>query len=105
MSHIRNEQVVEENGSFMLQAFNSTPFLNPQYIQTDADDLLNSKIANKLELSTRCINSLRNDNCISLRDLTNLTETDVLRMPYLGRKSLEEITEKLSELGLSLKNR
>ena len=103
--HIRNEQVVEENGSFILQAFNSTPFLNPQYIQTEMDDLLNSKITDKLVLSTQCSNCLRNSGCITIQDLINSTKTDLLRIPYLGEKSLNDITEQLSKLGLNLKSR
>ena len=53
--HIRNEQVVEENGSFILQAFNSTPSVNSQHIQAVAymDNLLNSKIDDKLDLTPR----------------------------------------------------
>ena len=51
--HIRNEQVIEKNGSFILQAFGSTPSLNTEYEVAIMDDLLNSKIADKLELSSR----------------------------------------------------
>ena len=39
----------------------------------------------------------------SVEELTNKTESEMMKVRNLGRKSLLEVTEKLDELGLSLK--
>ncbi len=86
-----------------LQAFDSTPSLNPEYTDAIMDDLLNSKIADKLILTSRSFHCLRNYRVIYLRDLIKLTEVEVLHIPNLGKKCLGEISLELSKLGLSLK--
>lgn len=56
----------------------------------------------ELELSVRSANCLKNDNIIYIGDLVQKTEADMLRTPNFGRKSLNEIKEVLSQMGLSL---
>ncbi len=56
----------------------------------------------ELELSVRSANCLKNDNIIYIGDLVQKTETDMLRTPNFGRKSLNEIKEVLSQMGLHL---
>jgi len=56
----------------------------------------------ELELSVRSANCLRNDNIIYIGDLVQKTETEMLRTPNFGRKSLNEIKEVLSQMGLHL---
>lgn len=55
-----------------------------------------------LELSVRSANCLKNDNVYYIADLVQRTEQDMLRTPNFGRKSLTEIKEVLSQLGLHL---
>lgn len=56
----------------------------------------------ELELSVRSANCLKNDNIIYIGDLVQKTEADMLRTPNFGRKSLNEIKELLSQMGLHL---
>ena len=56
----------------------------------------------ELELSVRSANCLKNDNITYIGDLVQKTETDMLRTPNFGRKSLNEIKEVLGQMGLHL---
>jgi len=56
----------------------------------------------ELELSVRSANCLKNDNIVYIGDLVLKTEAEMLRTPNFGRKSLNEIKEVLSQMGLHL---
>ncbi|MFC7049937.1 DNA-directed RNA polymerase subunit alpha [Emcibacter nanhaiensis] len=56
----------------------------------------------ELELSVRSANCLKNDNIVYIGDLVKKTEAEMLRTPNFGRKSLNEIKEVLSTMGLRL---
>ncbi|MEH6633106.1 MAG: DNA-directed RNA polymerase subunit alpha [Halopseudomonas aestusnigri] len=56
----------------------------------------------ELELSVRSANCLKNDNIVYIGDLVQKTEAEMLRTPNFGRKSLNEIKEVLSAMGLHL---
>jgi DNA-directed RNA polymerase subunit alpha len=56
----------------------------------------------ELELSVRSANCLKNDNIIYIGDLVLKSEGEMLRTPNFGRKSLNEIKEVLSQMGLHL---
>ena len=60
------------------------------------------KKVEELELSVRSANCLKNDNIIYIGDLVQKTETEMLRTPNFGRKSLNEIKEVLQQLDLNL---
>ncbi len=60
------------------------------------------KKVDELELSVRSANCLKNDNIIYIGDLVQKTESEMLRTPNFGRKSLNEIKEVLSQMGLRL---
>jgi DNA-directed RNA polymerase subunit alpha len=57
----------------------------------------------ELELSVRSYNCLKRAAINSVEDLIQKTEEDMIKVRNLGKKSLEEVDAKLSELGLSLK--
>jgi DNA-directed RNA polymerase subunit alpha len=61
-----------------------------------------SKKVEELELSVRSSNCLANANITQIGDLVTRTENDMLKTKNFGRKSLREIKEILSEMGLSL---
>lgn len=52
------------------------------------------------ELSVRATNCLKNDNIVYVGDLVQKTESEMLKTPNFGRKSLNEIKEKLAKIGL-----
>ena len=56
----------------------------------------------ELELSVRSSNCLRNINVKTIGDLAMLTEEEISKTKNFGKKSLQEIKEKLAEYGLSL---
>ena len=60
------------------------------------------KKVDELELSVRSANCLKNDNIIYIGDLVQKSESEMLRTPNFGRKSLNEIKEVLSAMGLRL---
>jgi len=56
----------------------------------------------ELELSVRSANCLKNDEIIYIGDLVQKTESEMLRTPNFGRKSLNEIKEILATMNLEL---
>lgn len=56
----------------------------------------------ELELSVRSANCLKNAEILKIYQLVQKTETEMLKTKNFGRKSLNEIKEVLSEMGLSL---
>ena len=56
----------------------------------------------ELELSVRSANCLKNDNIVYIGDLVQKTESEMLRTPNFGRKSLNEIKEVLAQMDLYL---
>lgn len=54
-----------------------------------------------LELSVRSMNCLKGENIVYIGDLVQKSEGEMLRTPNFGRKSLNEIKEVLSQMGLS----
>ncbi len=57
----------------------------------------------ELDLSVRSFNCLKRAGIDNVEDLTNRTESDMIKVRNLGRKSLEEVIQKLASLGLALK--
>ena len=87
------------------------PFINfdepeAQQDQTASEKLsFNSNLLKKveeLELSVRSANCLKNDNIIYIGDLVQKSESEMLRTPNFGRKSLNEIKEVLQQMELNL---
>lgn len=60
------------------------------------------KKVDELELSVRSANCLKNDNIVYIGDLVQKSESEMLRTPNFGRKSLNEIKEVLTIMGLHL---
>ena len=81
----------------------ATPSASPAD-ETDTNQLNRFllKKVDELELSVRSANCLKNDNIIYIGDLVQKTEAEMLRTPNFGRKSLNEIKEVLSSMGLRL---
>ncbi len=58
----------------------------------------------ELDLSVRSFNCLKRAGINTVEDLTNKTEDDMMKVRNLGRKSLEEVINKLASLGFSLRD-
>ena len=76
-------------------------------ILVEKDDKNTSKVMEmtieELDLSVRSSNCLRRAGINTVEDLTNRTEDELLKVRNLGRKSFEEVLNKLESLGVSLK--
>ncbi|NLK72049.1 MAG: DNA-directed RNA polymerase subunit alpha [Clostridiales bacterium] len=57
----------------------------------------------ELELSVRSFNCLKRAGINTVEELTHKTEEDMMKVRNLGKKSLDEVKNKLAELGLGLK--
>ena len=55
----------------------------------------------ELELSVRSFNCLKRAGISTVEDLTNKSESDMMKVRNLGKKSFDEVTAKLASLGLS----
>ncbi len=83
-------------------------FDEPRELPHQADEVeqqFNPNLLRKvdeLELSVRSANCLKNDNIIYIGDLVQHSEAEMLRTPNFGRKSLNEIKEVLTNMGLHL---
>lgn len=77
----------------------------PEPVQDTAPEVVNEyldKSVEELELSVRSYNCLKNANIATIRELVQKTEPEMLRTKNFGRKSLSEIKEILTDMGLSL---
>ena len=67
----------------------------------DKDKMLEMTIE-ELDLSVRSFNCLKRANINTVEDLISKTEDEMMKVRNLGRKSLEEVINKLAMMGLSL---
>lgn len=69
----------------------------------DRRDRLMEMPIDELDLSVRSFNCLKRAGINTVRELTNKTDEDMMKVRNLGKKSLEEVKEKLGHLGLALR--
>ena len=69
--------------------------------ETHRDKVLEMTIE-ELDLSVRCFNCLKRANINNVEDLISRTGEDMMKVRNMGRKSLEEVQNKLAMMGLSL---
>ena len=77
----------------------------PQPVEEEDEPPVNENLfrtVDELELSVRSANCLKNANIKYIGELVQRTESEMLKTKNFGRKSLNEIKEMLSEMGLSL---
>ncbi len=70
--------------------------------EEDSQTRVLEKPIEDMDLSVRSFNCLKRAGIATIQDLTRKTEEDMLKVRNLGRKSLDEVIEKLREYGLSL---
>ncbi|AVX21780.1 MULTISPECIES: DNA-directed RNA polymerase subunit alpha [Carboxydocella] len=71
--------------------------------EEEAKDRILEMTIEELDLSVRSYNCLKRAGINTVEELVNRTEEDMMKVRNLGKKSLEEVINKLQELGLSLK--
>ncbi len=76
-------------------------------IMKDRDEVVKEKVLEmtieELDLSVRAFNCLKRAGINTVEDLTNRSEEDMIKVRNLGKKSLEEVIQKLQSLGFELK--
>ena len=74
-------------------------------VEKPSADTASMKMMNidELELSVRSYNCLKRAGINTVEELVNETPEDMMKVRNLGRKSLEEVLQKLQEMGLSLR--
>ena len=84
------------------EALNGGPIL----VQSDdqAQTTVLSMTIEELDFSVRSFNCLKRAGINTVEDLINRTEEDMMKVRNLGRKSLEEVINKLASLGLALRD-
>ena len=77
-------------------------------IMVEKDDKGKEKVLEmtieELDLSVRSFNCLKRAGINTVEDLINRSQDDMMKVRNLGRKSLEEVIDKLESLGFSLQN-
>ena len=83
--------------------FEEQPEEEEEEVDREAERMMENlkRSVEELELSVRSYNCLKNAEIKSIGDLVQKTEAEMLKTKNFGRKSLNEIKEILSEMGLS----
>ena len=68
---------------------------NVKVLETSIDDL---------DFSVRAYNCLKRAGILTLRDLVDKSENEMMKIRNLGKKSLKEVLDKVKELGLDFRN-
>jgi len=68
---------------------------NVKILETSIDDL---------DLSVRAYNCLKRAGILTLKNLVDKSENEMMKIRNLGKKSLKEVIDKVKEMGLSFKN-
>ena len=68
---------------------------NQKILETSIDDL---------DLSVRAYNCLKRANILTLRDLTDKSENEMMKIRNLGKKSLKEVIDKVKSMGLNFRD-
>ena len=95
-------KILEEHFKVFMSADMSDQFAN---VMIEKEEKSNEKklemTIEELDLSVRSYNCLKRAGINTVQELNNKSEADMMRVRNLGRKSLEEVKNKLTELGLS----
>lgn len=97
-------KVLSEHLSLFVNLSESAAKVNVM-VEPDTPDAPNALDMNidELELSVRSYNCLKRAGINTVQELTNKSPEDMMKVRNLGKKSLDEVLEKLKELGLELR--
>jgi DNA-directed RNA polymerase subunit alpha len=94
--------LVEQLAVFAQLEGSDLPGFEPAAPRSQSFDPILLRPVDELELTVRSANCLKAENIYYIGDLIQRTETELLKTPNLGRKSLNEIKEVLASRGLTL---
>jgi DNA-directed RNA polymerase subunit alpha len=105
---IEPEQAINDAAAILVSQLQVFAKIEPTTAPMDAEkkappiDPILLRPVDDLELTVRSANCLKAENIYYIGDLIQRTETELLKTPNLGRKSLNEIKEVLASRGLTL---
>jgi DNA-directed RNA polymerase subunit alpha len=107
---VRPEEALQESARLLIDCFRlfvGTALATEVAVgpQVDEANKMASMPIEELDLSVRPYNCLKRAGINTLGDLLQRTEEEVVNVKNFGRKSLDEVKEKLSALGLELRRR
>jgi DNA-directed RNA polymerase subunit alpha len=96
-------KLVKDHMSIFIN-FEEPPEVSDEQTESFSDPRMEhlGRSVEELELSVRSYNCLKNANIQTIRELVQKTENEMLRTKNFGRKSLNEIKEILTKMGLAL---
>ena len=98
-------KILIDNLELFTQIENILPFNTiEEETEEEVVDKYQEMAIEELDLSVRSYNCLKRANIITVQELTQKTEDDMMKVRNLGKKSLKEVRDKLKALGLSFKN-
>jgi len=97
-------QLLQEHMTIFLVGEKAVAELAVADVEEESDELASvlARDIDELDLSVRSINTLKNANVHTVRDLVARSEKDMLEAKGFGRKSLEELADALGKVGLRL---
>ena len=84
-------EIADETGLMI----SNTEDPNVKILETSIDDL---------DFSVRAYNCLKRANILTLRDLVDKSENEMMKIRNLGKKSLKEVMDKVKDMGLSFRD-
>jgi DNA-directed RNA polymerase subunit alpha len=97
-------KIIDEH---LMLFINLTAHVNDVEIMVEKEEDKKEKVLEmaieELDLSVRSYNCLKRAGINTVQELTQKTEEEMMKVRNLGKKSLEEVNQKLAALGLSLK--
>lgn len=104
---LRPDEALSEAGKLLTRHFELVASLGKSSGKMGADSRKERSVLDttieELELSVRSYNCLKRANIHAVGDMIKYSEHDIMNVRNFGRKSLDEIAEKLATLGLSLR--
>ncbi len=106
------EEAIQESAKILINQFELFTRMDNDYVPdiqikdedfSGAMDKILEMNIEDLDLSVRSYNCLKRASVNTVGDLAEKTEDEMMKVRNLGRKSLEEVIQKLESLGLSLK--
>jgi DNA-directed RNA polymerase subunit alpha len=109
---IRPDESLEEAAKILIQHFELFRDLSASVRQDDSEEEIVEKTEvektldmsiDELELSARSFNCLKRAGINTVRELVDKTEEEISKVRNMGKKSLEEVRNRLAELGLAFR--
>ena len=100
------KEAISEGSKILTNLFHPLTNINFEPIETENnsnEERINQVLIEELKLSVRAYNCLKREGIDSVEKLLEYTEDELLDIRNFGQKSIQEVKDKVRELGLSFK--